>query len=181
MSESTKGNSAKYLWSVGIRGLLAVTRSDIRMGVDDRVGDQQLYMQRLLIEFGPRRRSIRLHVIHREDTDNCLHDHPWAFWSVILWGGYTEQVPAADSTPEEAAAGYPRRTLLVITPWRFRYMPFGYKHRITGLLRQVSVTLAYAGPIQEEEWGFHTEHGKVPWHDFVFNDRETRVLWCDIR
>lgn len=181
MSESSKGNSAKYRWAFGIKGLLRVTRSDIRMGTDDRVGDDELYMQRLLAEFGPRRRSLRLHVIHREDTDNCLHDHPWAFWSVVLWGGYTEEIPAPDSTPEEAAAGYPRRVTLTVRPGTFRKMPFGYRHRITRLLKRVSVTLAYAGPIQAEEWGFYTTTGKLTWHDFVFNERPQRVFWCDIR
>lgn len=180
MSESAKGNSAHYLWSFGVRGLLRVTRSDIRMGIDDRVGDEDLYMQRLLIEFGPRRRSLRLHVIHRADADHCLHDHPWAFRSIILWGGYTEEIPAPDSTPEEAARGYPRRITLTVRPLRFRRMPLDYKHRITRLLRGRSVTLAYAGPLTQH-WGFHTAGGKVPWEDFVNEGRPQRVLWCDIR
>jgi hypothetical protein len=180
VSESEKGNSAHYLWSFGVKGLLRVTRSDIRMGLEDRVGDEDLYMQRLLIEIGPRRRSIRLHVIHREDTDNCLHDHPWAFWSVILWGGYREEVPAPDSTPEEAARGYPRRVIQTARPFRFRFLPLDYKHRITELLRGRSITVAYAGPL-EQHWGFHTAEGKLPWEDFVTEGRRQRVFWCDIR
>lgn len=173
MSESEKGNSADYLWSFGVRSLLWVTRSDIRMGDD-------IYMQRLLVEIGARRRSVRLHVIHRADADQCLHDHPWEFWSVILWGGYVEEVPAPDSTDAEASAGYPRRATLTVKPGRFRRMPLGYKHRITGLLRSKSVTLAYAGPLSQH-WGFYTADGKMPWEHFVNEDRSWRVFWCDVR
>jgi hypothetical protein len=67
-----------------------------------------------------------------------------------------------------------------VKPGQFRRMPLGYKHRITGLLRGRSVTLAYAGPISRH-WGFHTQEGKVHWEDFVNESRSTRVLWCDIR
>lgn len=35
--------------------------------------------------------SIRVHHIHRPDVDRHLHDHPWAFRSFILMGGYVEQ------------------------------------------------------------------------------------------
>lgn len=180
MSESEKGNSAHYLWSFGIKHLLRVTRSDIRMGGDDRVGDGELYMQRLLIEFGRRRRSLRLHIIHRGDADNCLHDHPWFFKSVILWGGYDEEIPAPDSTPEEAARGFPRRVINVVKAFRIRNMPLDYKHRIVRLHRRFSVTVAYAGPLTQQ-WGFHTAGGKVPWEDFVNEGQAQRVFWCDIR
>lgn len=180
MSEHQKGNSAKYLWKIGIKGLLMITRSDIRMGDKSRVGDGTLYMQRLLIEFGKRRRSLRLHVIHRADNDNCLHDHPWHFKSIVLWGGYEEEIPARDFTPSELAAGFPRREINIVKPFRFRSMPLWYKHRIIKLYRGFSVTLAYAGPLSQE-WGFHTKEGKIFWWDFVNEDHQKRVLWCDHR
>jgi hypothetical protein len=34
--------------------------------------------------------GIYLHHILRSDYDRALHDHPWNFVSVILWGGYRE-------------------------------------------------------------------------------------------
>jgi hypothetical protein len=34
--------------------------------------------------------SIKLHHLLRPDYDRCPHDHPWNFWSLILWGGYEE-------------------------------------------------------------------------------------------
>jgi len=35
--------------------------------------------------------AIRLHHILRSDNDRHLHDHPWAFLSIVLRGGYWEQ------------------------------------------------------------------------------------------
>src|SRR4051812_9607864 len=34
--------------------------------------------------------GVYVHEIHRPDVDRDLHDHPWAFASFILSGGYTE-------------------------------------------------------------------------------------------
>lgn len=36
--------------------------------------------------------KIRIHHILLSDTE-CLHDHPWNFISIILKGGYTEEMP----------------------------------------------------------------------------------------
>lgn len=191
MSESTKGNSAKYLWKFGVKNLFQVTRSDIKMGETDRVGDGVLYMQRLLFEFGKRRRSIRFHVIHAADPDNCLHDHPWFFYAFVIWGGYVEEVPRSYSElyhndPDvdwqamdqlNATKGFPYRHEVVVKPFRIHYRPLNYKHRIVRLLRKFSITVAYAGPLSQH-WGFHTNHGKENWEDFVPKDQETRVGWC---
>jgi hypothetical protein len=34
--------------------------------------------------------NVYLHHIRRSDEDNCLHDHPWSFVTLILRGGYRE-------------------------------------------------------------------------------------------
>ncbi len=34
--------------------------------------------------------AIKVHNILLSD-DDCLHDHPWSFFSVILWNGYVEE------------------------------------------------------------------------------------------
>lgn len=36
--------------------------------------------------------GIYVHFIYREDLDPVPHDHPWRFTSIILRGGYTEEV-----------------------------------------------------------------------------------------
>lgn len=188
MSESEKGNSALYLWKFGVKHVLMFSRSQIRMGKNDRVGTDELYMDRWLCEIGPGRRSIRLHIIYREDTDNCLHDHPWPFLALVLWGGYLEEIPslygsrfgAAHRRQAQEAAGFPIRRIVEVRPFRLHWRPAGYKHRIIKLLRRFSVTLAFAGPIKNH-WGFFTNHGKEQWEDFVTKDHATRVPWCSTK
>lgn len=36
--------------------------------------------------------SVYLHEFFRSDKDRCLHDHPWHFLSVVLRGGYWEEM-----------------------------------------------------------------------------------------
>lgn len=37
-------------------------------------------------------RDFGLHVLLRADDESFgMHDHPWDFWSIVLWGGYWER------------------------------------------------------------------------------------------
>ncbi|MCA1596111.1 MAG: hypothetical protein LC772_06770 [Chloroflexi bacterium] len=36
--------------------------------------------------------TLNLHRFHQSDHD-VMHDHPWAFCSLILWRGYVEETP----------------------------------------------------------------------------------------
>jgi hypothetical protein len=36
--------------------------------------------------------AVYLHEFERSDHDRCLHDHPWGFVSIILRGGYWEEM-----------------------------------------------------------------------------------------
>lgn len=55
-----------------------------------RVGDENglIYLIRYSI-FSCPLFAVKLHRILISD-DDCLHDHPWSFISIILWGGYVE-------------------------------------------------------------------------------------------
>lgn len=37
--------------------------------------------------------SVKVHHILRPDNDRALHDHPWGFVTLILHGGYMEELP----------------------------------------------------------------------------------------
>ena len=39
--------------------------------------------------------GLYVHHFLRSDQDRDLHDHPWHFTSLILWGGYVEELPDA--------------------------------------------------------------------------------------
>ena len=59
----------------------------------DIVKPEGLYLRRFYLT--PRRWPIRifLHYIGLSDVDTDLHDHPWSFVTVILSGGYNEELP----------------------------------------------------------------------------------------
>jgi len=123
-----------------------------------------IYLSRLMLVrlpwFG-----VYLHIIRRPDWAQCQHDHPWAFFTFILRGGYEEEVGG--------------RTF-VRRPGYVGYRPRGFEHRITRLLRSTAVTLVVRGP-NHEEWGFRTTRGKVDWRQYKDWPRQLRVLWCDDR
>lgn len=66
-----------------------------------RSGDngRELYLIRWTL-FACRYFSIKIHKILLSDNDD-LHDHPWNFLSIILWGGYFEEIFLKDSLKEK--------------------------------------------------------------------------------
>lgn len=117
------------------------------------------YMNRWLIEtpwF-----SLRLHKILRDDEDVELHDHPWAFTSIILRGAYREieehpsGVWGAPQVCTEFRAGDVNRRHDASKP-----------HRLEVIDGPVW-TLVWAGP-RIRAWGFHGRDGRWTWWaDFV--------------
>lgn len=108
--------------------------------------------------------SMKLHHILRPDSDRCQHDHPWAFWTFILWGGYYE------FTGEEQKLNRAR-------VGRIYYRPANFRHRITVLPRGHAWTLVLTSG-RKREWGFFTRDGWMHWRAFVDAARSARVLWC---
>lgn len=87
--------------------------------------------------------AVYLHHLHVSDEDRALHDHPWAFISVLLSSGYFEWV--------QVTGGY--RKL-----WRRRFSvlcrPAVWRHRLE--LVQPTWTLIVRSR-RLREWGFMTE------------------------
>lgn len=54
---------------------------------DEKTGE--VYLRRWYVVATPWF-SVLLHKICTPDKDRDLHDHPWSFWSLVLWGGYEE-------------------------------------------------------------------------------------------
>lgn len=128
----------------------ALGRSDIYFHGD-------LYMRRWRV--GPQGGiGIRLHHIVRSDIDRELHDHPFTFVSIILAGGYTEHRVDGSTTH------YPPGSVL------FRRAET--LHRLT--LDRPAWTLVIRGPLRRV-WGFATDHGWVPWTEFVAGKGNTAV------
>lgn len=110
--------------------------------------DKQPYLIRYYL-LKTRWLSIYLHHILRSDEDRELHDHPWSFWSIILWGGYWEHRP-------NGIVRYEPGAML----WRPRPWP----HRLE--VNRPAWTLVIIGA-RRREWGFHTPQGWMPWFSFL--------------
>jgi hypothetical protein len=97
--------------------------------------------------------SLKLHHIMMPDNDRHLHDHPWNFHSLILAGGYTEEL---GYTPP----GYvqPVRN---VNRWHWSHKRAEDAHRIAQFHnRKDTWSLVFCGRLRRR-WGFHTENGWV--------------------
>ncbi len=109
--------------------------------------------------------QLRLHHIMRSDSDRDPHDHPYDFWSLILWGGYREARFFVDRIKDAPAS----------TLWhagtkfrRFGSLAFRRAEHLHILkMKKPTWTLVLAGP-DKREWGFWTKAGWVH-HSRYFN------------
>ena len=90
--------------------------------------------------------NVYLHEFIRGDVDDCLHDHPWRFVTLVLAGGYTEHL----------WGGHTRWR----PPGTFLYRPPKFRHRIT---TDGAWSLVVVGR-RVRAWGFFTRNG---WRPFV--------------
>jgi len=102
--------------------------------------------------------GAKLHWMHGPDPERDPHDHPGAFVSIILRGGYTEKRLEwfwASGTPCFATLKH---------RW-FNWMPAATQaHRIVAVEPR-TLTLVLHGPWRRQ-WGFHTRDGWVPWREY---------------
>lgn len=105
--------------------------------------------------------AVCLHWLNKPDPEPWLHDHPVAFLSCILRGGYKE------------IRYTPKRTSRSIWRWHrwFNYVRATNQdvHTIVDVLPH-TVTLCFMGP-KTREWGFHTPKGWVHWKDYYAEQR----------
>lgn len=118
---------------------------------DFTVGDpDDPYMRRWWLI--PRNRwcGCYLHHIRRSDPGLDLHDHPYHNVSIVLRGGYDEQL---------ADGRIKRRKAWHVIPRRARTL-----HRLMVRPGESAWTLFITGP-RMREWGFMTPDGWRPWHE----------------
>jgi hypothetical protein len=104
--------------------------------------------------------NIYLHNILKSDEDAHPHDHPWHFYSLILWGGYSEAWLGA----YEDWKFWEGRPLRVSkrTPGSLVYHHAKDFHKIT-LLKDSAWTLVFTFGKRRPSWGYQTPQG---WIDF---------------
>ena len=124
-----------------------------------------------------------LHIFSRPDKDRELHDHPWNFTTIVLFGGYDEISHKLDDRghPVVIQKGQslgPLSPLFhpmpVIFPDRLgflsvRHRPATHAHKITRLHTRRVVTLVIRDNSRSREWGFwcgaqDVETGELSYH-----------------
>lgn len=98
--------------------------------------------------------GVYLHHILRSDQDQEKHDHPWSFFSWVLWGSYREFLADEDY-----------RTRCVHRRWlSFAKRTCDQFHRVE--LDRPVWTLILVGP-KTKEWGFLVDGKQLPWREYI--------------
>lgn len=92
--------------------------------------------------------AIKLHHILISD-DDCMHDHPWSFLSVIVKGGYVEHTPKGKHL-------YGAGSLL----WR----PSPSIHKLEIFQPATTLVITFK---KTRQWGFYTRSGWRVWYDYI--------------
>jgi hypothetical protein len=159
-----------------------------RFDIDGRE-DGEIYLRRWCIyprdkEFKKLEPRLYLHKFYNGDRDRDLHDHPWSFSSLILWGGYWEhswnpfwkQWKASKFL--QMAAKEPEQ---YVKKW---YGPGSFLRRGAKWSHKVELpvdkqggnvpcwTIVWTG-VKERSWGFHTDNGWC-----YHKNYEHGICWC---
>lgn len=103
-----------------------------------------------------------IHWIYLPDRDRDPHDHPWNFWSLILRGGYTEQVWQKWGAQRIRVDGH--GAFLGEFVWKafsWHKMSIERAHMIHRL-QPGTVSMIFTGP-RHRTWGFWTREEFVPY------------------
>lgn len=125
-------------------------------------GTERPYMLRWYLIPRNRLLNIYLHKFLRDDDDRALHDHPWNFLSIMLWGSYLEIRPNGEGLRSRSRG------------WlSMAYRRATDRHRVI-LDNGPCWTVVITGP-RIRDWGFHCPQGFVPWRDFVASSDEGNI------
>ncbi|MBT1702937.1 hypothetical protein [Chryseosolibacter indicus] len=116
--------------------------------------------------------AIKLHKIMLSD-DDCMHDHPWSFISIILKGGYVEHRPDYKAHWESHAGWFfnsemnpalmpVKKTLYGAGSILFRKAPSVHKLEVFQPATTLVITFR-----RKRQWGFHTPSGWKYWKDYI--------------
>jgi hypothetical protein len=128
--------------------------------IPDAYEPEKIYLKRLRIVQTPWF-GVYLHWIYLPDRDRDPHDHPWTFASIVLRGGYGEEVIVPES-PD------PRTRMVVHRAPSVHIMRMWQAHRIR-VLKPNTMTLVFTGP-RKRVWGFWANKDFVPWDAYVNAD-----------
>jgi hypothetical protein len=101
--------------------------------------------------------AVRVHEILRSDEGRDPHDHPWPYVTIVLRGGYIEDVfDAAGKLIDCKWHG----------PGSILYRPAGTWHMLWLPDGTTATTLFITGK-KAQTWGFNVNGTKVPYRDYL--------------
>ncbi len=108
--------------------------------------------------------NVFLHLIWRSDDDRALHDHPWASWSIKLWGELSEiyedefhlKLPHMNYTHTERS----------IPAFKIIRRTAEHQHRLIVRGDGPVVTLFFVGR-KARSWGFWPNGKFVHWKEYL--------------
>lgn len=100
--------------------------------------------------------DVYLHNIYQADKDEHLHNHPWDFFGIILWGGYVEETERG-----------PRKR----GPLSIGYGGEDYFHKIKEI--SCATTSLFIVSKKTRPWGYKTENGFTEHQEYrkMLNER----------
>ena len=132
-------------WLERLLNWLRLERHDIgRKGLDRYLTRWYLWGSR----FKPGRKVV-VHCFHNGDPEPYCHDHPFPFWSLILWSGYFEHDPTGKRW---------------YGPGSLLRRPATWQHRVELPPGRRCWTLLLFGLVTRS-WGFWTPCGFLPWRE----------------
>lgn len=146
--------------------LIAKNRLRIIWSSNDR--NNPIYMQRYFL-WRPNKKenngkaNLFLHKICRSDRERDLHDHPWTWASLIVWGKYRE----VTKNSEVLESGW--ITMNESKIWRFLSFRRGVardSHRLELIKNKPVWSLFWHGK-RMQMWGFYVDGKKVYWREYL--------------
>jgi hypothetical protein len=119
---------------------------------------------------------LYLHKFYRGDNDRHLHDHPWAYQSLILKGGYWEHSFNPAWIKNKGFKNPDNPAPQTVRKW---YGPGSYIRRGDRWAHQVELDAGkpcwtlFVTEKKSRSWGFHTENGWCWWKNY-----HQGVCWC---
>jgi len=101
-----------------------------------------------------------IHWLHRKDPGGDLHDHPRSFISILLRGGYTEQISVFHPV-QWFSDTIPYVSHVFRSAFSIAFRKAETAHAIVDV-DPGTVSLVLWGR-KRRPWGFHTRLGWVPW------------------
>lgn len=104
--------------------------------------------------------EVYIHGIYKEDQDEYLHNHPWKIWTMILKGGYFEELHTGEHR--------------LRTFGHMSYAKISDFHKIKKMYKSPTYSLAIVGRRINADWGYMVDGRFIDHLSFRENKNKKR-------